>query len=29
MMRALAALEAPYGLAWYGDLVVKKIMESR
>jgi hypothetical protein len=27
MMKALAALEAPYGLAWYGDLVVKKLME--
>lgn len=26
MMKALAALEAPYGLAWYGDLVVKKLM---
>jgi len=29
MMKALAALEAPYGLAWYGDLVVKKLMETR
>jgi len=29
MMRALAALEAPYGLAWYGDRVVRKLMESR
>jgi hypothetical protein len=27
MMKALAALEAPYGLAWYGDLVVRKLME--
>ncbi len=26
MMRALAALEAPYGLAWYGDRVVRKLM---
>jgi hypothetical protein len=26
MMKALAALEAPYGLAWYGDIVVKKLM---
>jgi hypothetical protein len=29
MMKALATLEAPYGLAWYGDLVVKKLMETR
>jgi hypothetical protein len=28
MMKALAALEAPYGLAWYGDLVVKKLMDA-
>jgi hypothetical protein len=27
MMRALAELETPYGLAWYGDLVVKKLMQ--
>ena len=26
MMRALAALEAPYGMAWYGDLVVRNLM---
>jgi hypothetical protein len=26
MMRALAALEAPYGLAWYGDRVVGRLM---
>jgi hypothetical protein len=28
MMKALAALEAPYGLAWYGDRVVQKLMET-
>jgi hypothetical protein len=28
MMRALAALEEPYGLAWYGDLVVRKLMDA-
>jgi hypothetical protein len=28
MMHALATLEAPYGLAWYGDLVVRKLMAS-
>jgi hypothetical protein len=26
MMAALAALETPYGLAWYGDLVVGRLM---
>ena len=26
MMAALAALETPYGVAWYGDLVVRKLM---
>jgi hypothetical protein len=26
MMEALAAREAPYGLAWYGDLVVGRLM---
>lgn len=29
MMRALGALEAPYGMAWYGDLVVRKLMEGK
>ena len=27
MMGALARLEAPYGLAWYGDLLVKNLMD--
>jgi hypothetical protein len=24
MMEALGAMESPYGIAWYGDLYVKK-----
>jgi hypothetical protein len=28
MMRALTELETPYGLAWYGDLHVMKLMEA-
>ncbi len=27
MMEALAALETPYGVAWYGDVVVRRLME--
>jgi hypothetical protein len=27
MMEALAGLEQPYGIAWYGDLYVRKMME--
>ena len=28
MMEAQAALESPYGLPWYGDLVVRRLMEA-